>query len=69
MTDSGARDRIEGKMEETKGQGKQALGDMTGDDRMKAEGKVDEVKGKAEQVLGDIKDKMGDIKDDVEKKM
>ena len=69
MTDSGTRDRIEGKMEETKGQGKQAWGDMTDDDRLKAEGKGDEIKGKAEQLMGDIKNKAEDVKDDIEKKM
>ena len=69
MTDSGNRDRAEGKLEELKGEGKQAWGDMTDDDRMKAEGKGDELKGKAEQLMGDIKNKADDLKEDVEKKM
>jgi len=69
MTDSGTRDRAEGKVEELKGEGKQAWGDMTDDERMKAEGMGDEMKGKAEQAWGDIKNKAEDLKEDVEKKM
>lgn len=67
MTDSGTGDRIEGKFDEMKGDVKQAWGDATGDDRTKAEGMGDEVKGKAKQAWGDIKDKVEDVKDDVEK--
>ena len=68
MTDrSGDRDRIEGKLEEAKGDLKQGWGDLTGDDRTKAEGMMDEAKGKAQQFLGDIKDKVEDVGDDVER--
>lgn len=69
MTDSGTRDRTEGTIEEMKGKGKQAWGDLTDDDQMKAEGKMDEVKGKGEQLLGDLKNKAEDLKDDVERKI
>jgi uncharacterized protein YjbJ (UPF0337 family) len=69
MSDSGARDRAEGMMEEAKGEMKQAWGDLTDDDRMKAEGEMDKAKGKAEQFMGDIKDKAEDLKDDIERKM
>lgn len=69
MTDSGTRDRAEGTVDEIKGKGKQAWGDLTGDDRMKGEGMVDEAKGKAEQVLGDLKDKAEDLKDDIDKRI
>lgn len=64
---SGDRDRIEGTIEEAKGNIKQAWGDLSGDDRMKAEGMLDEAKGKAQQFLGDIKDKVDDVKDDVDR--
>lgn len=63
----GDRDKVEGTIEEAKGRAKQAWGDMTDDDRTKAEGVVDEVKGRAQQFLGDIKDKVEDVKDDVER--
>jgi uncharacterized protein YjbJ (UPF0337 family) len=65
--ESGDRDRIEGTVEEAKGQAKQAWGDMTDDERMKAEGMLDEAKGRAQQFLGDIKDKVDDIRDDADK--
>jgi uncharacterized protein YjbJ (UPF0337 family) len=65
--ESGDRDRIEGSIEETKGEAKQAWGEMTDDERMKAEGKLDEAKGRAQQFLGDIKDKVDDLRDDAEK--
>jgi uncharacterized protein YjbJ (UPF0337 family) len=68
MTDRpGDRDRVEGSLEEAKGRAKQAWGDMTDDERAKAEGMVDEAKGKAEQFLGDVKNKMADVKDDMER--
>ena len=64
---SGDRDRLEGTLEETKGELKQAWGDLTDDDKAKAEGMMDEAKGKAQQFLGDVKDKMEDISDDIER--
>jgi uncharacterized protein YjbJ (UPF0337 family) len=67
MTD-GTGDKIRGTIEEKKGQVKQAVGDATGDDRMKGEGMLDEAKGKAERFLGDIKDKVEDIGDDIERR-
>ena len=62
---SGDRDRVEGKLEEGKGNLKQAWGDVTGDDKLKAEGKMDEAKGEAQGFLGDIKNKLEDMGDDV----
>jgi uncharacterized protein YjbJ (UPF0337 family) len=64
---SGDRDRVEGAIEETKGEAKQAWGDLTDDERMKAEGVLDEAKGRAQQFLGDVKDKVDDIREDAEK--
>ena len=69
MTDSGTRDRAEGTVDELKGKGKQAWGDVTGDDSTKAEGMVDEAKGNIKQAWGDLKDKAEDLKEDVEKKI
>ncbi len=66
---SGDQDRIEGGVEELKGNAKQAWGDVTGDDQMKAEGMVDEAKGRAQQAWGDLKDKADDLKDDVAREM
>ena len=69
MTDSGTRDRAEGTVDELKGKGKQAWGDVTGDDQTKAEGKVDEAKGNIKQAWGDIKDKAEDLKEDIDRKI
>ena len=68
MTD-GTGDKIRGTLEETKGEVKQGVGDLTGDDRLKAEGAVDEAKGKAQNLLGDIKDKVEEIGDDLERRV
>ena len=64
----GTGDKIRGAFEETKGEVKQGVGDLTGDDRLKGEGILDEAKGKAQSILGDIKDKVEDIGDDLERK-
>ena len=64
----GTSDKIRGTLEETKGDVKQGIGELTGDDRLKGEGMLDEAKGKAQQILGDIKDKVEDIGDDIERK-
>lgn len=66
---SGDRDRVEGGVEELKGNAKQAWGGLTDDDKLKNEGKVDEAKGRVQQVVGDIKNKAEDIKDDVAKEI
>lgn len=66
MTDrSSTRDRLEGTIDEGKGNLKQAWGDATGDDQTKADGMVDEVKGQGKQELGDLKDAAGNLKDAV----
>lgn len=69
MTDSGTRDRAEGTIEEMKGKGKQAWGDLTDDERTKAEGMLDEAKGKGQQALGDLKDEADKLKDDIERRI
>jgi len=65
----GTGDKIRGTLEETKGNVKQGVGDLTGDDRLKGEGILDEAKGKAQNLLGDIKDKVEDVKDDIDRKV
>ncbi|HLL51697.1 MAG TPA: CsbD family protein [Thermomicrobiales bacterium] len=67
MTDSSTRDRAEGMFDEGKGNLKQGVGDLTGNDRMKGEGMLDEMKGKGEGLLGDLKDAAGDLMDDAGK--
>ena len=67
MTDSSTRDRAEGMFDEGKGNLKQGVGDLTGNDRMKGEGVLDEMKGKGVGLLGDLKDAAGDLMDDAGK--
>lgn len=49
-----------GKMDQAKGRTKEAVGVLTGDDRLEREGKV-------QRTAGDIKEKAGELADDVEK--
>jgi uncharacterized protein YjbJ (UPF0337 family) len=68
MTDrSSTGDRLEGGFDKAKGNVKQGVGDLTGDDQTKAEGMVDEAKGSAKQAWGNLKDAADDLKDDVER--
>jgi uncharacterized protein YjbJ (UPF0337 family) len=50
---------MSGQFDQAKGRVKEAVGDVTGDDRTKAEGKTD-------RIAGEIKEKVGDAKDKVE---
>jgi len=50
------KDRIEGKMEDLKGQVKRKVGEWTGDKEMESEGAAEQAKGKAQNVIGKIKD-------------
>jgi len=52
----------DGKLDEAKGNVKEAGGDVTGDDSLKNEGKVD-------QATGSVKDKVGDVADGVKDKL
>jgi uncharacterized protein YjbJ (UPF0337 family) len=64
MTDqSSTRDRVEGGVDQAKGNVKQGVGNLTGDNRMKGEGKIDEAKGKLKDLGADIKDAAADAKD------
>jgi uncharacterized protein YjbJ (UPF0337 family) len=47
-------------IDQAKGRVKQAAGDLTDDDRLKAEGKRDETAGKAKGLVDDAKDKVED---------
>jgi uncharacterized protein YjbJ (UPF0337 family) len=69
MTDrSSSEDRLEGGFDKAKGNVKQGVGDLTGDDQTKGEGMLDEAKGSVKQGVGDLKDAAGDMKDNLEQK-
>jgi uncharacterized protein YjbJ (UPF0337 family) len=63
----GTGDRIEGKMDELKGRGKSAAGDLTGDSKTRTEGDADQLMGKVKQGVGDAKDKVSDFVDKMKK--
>ena len=46
------KNEIKGTVDQAKGKVKQAVGTLTGNDRLKAEGQADEVVGKVESVVG-----------------
>jgi uncharacterized protein YjbJ (UPF0337 family) len=52
----GLADKAQNKAEEVKGQGKEAVGQATDDDELKAEGKVDQAKANLKQAGEKIKD-------------
>ncbi len=56
------RDKVEGKADELAGRGKQAFGDLTGDERTRSEGASQEMSGKAQGFMGELKNKVLDIK-------
>ncbi|RZI84839.1 MAG: CsbD family protein [Microbacterium sp.] len=58
----GLDDRIENKVQDIAGRGKEAAGSVTGDDSLKAEGEADQKKAS-------IKDKVEDVKDKVQQKV
>ncbi|MEA2513108.1 MAG: CsbD-like [Thermomicrobiales bacterium] len=51
-----SRDRVEGTFDDMKGRGKSAMGELTGDDEMKAEGATDRAMGAVKKGLADAKD-------------
>jgi uncharacterized protein YjbJ (UPF0337 family) len=60
-------DTMSGKMDELKGRGKEALGDLTNDDEMQREGRRDQAAGDVKQKIDDAgdwaEDKVDDLKD------
>ncbi len=52
----GVSDKARNKAEELAGQAKEAVGDVTDNDKLAAEGKVDQAKAKSQQVGENVKD-------------
>ena len=55
-----SRDRIEGTVDEIKGRGKSAWGEISDDDQKRAEGQADRAKGEFKKGKADTKDKVDD---------
>ena len=49
-------DRVEGAAKNMGGKIKEAAGNVTGDEKLKAEGKADQVEGKVQNTVGGVKD-------------
>jgi uncharacterized protein YjbJ (UPF0337 family) len=54
-------EQAKGKLDEAKGRGEQAQGDLTGDNKKKGEGLLDEAKGKARQAGDRVKEAAHDL--------
>lgn len=64
MSDA-TRDRVEGTLDDAKGRGKMAIGDLTDNERLQEEGAADRASGGLKKAGAGIKDKVGDIVDRV----
>ena len=53
-------DRIEGAAKNIGGKIKEGIGNITGDEKLKAEGKADQVEGKVQNAVGGVKDTLRD---------
>lgn len=53
-------DRIDGAAKNIGGKIKEAAGNLTGDEKLKAEGKADQVAGKVQNAVGGVKDSLRD---------
>ena len=54
------KDQVEGRIEQTVGQVKEAAGKLVGNERLETEGLADQAKGKLQTVYGDTKEKAKD---------
>ena len=55
--------------DDLKGRTKEAVGDLTDDDRLKREGKADRASGKAKKMVDDLEDKADDAIDSMKEKL
>lgn len=53
-------DRVEGAARNLGGKAKEAAGNVTGDEKLKAEGKADQIGGKVQNAVGGMKDSLRD---------
>ena len=55
-----SENQFEGTVRDLKGQAKDTLGGIAGDNKTQAEGKVDQVVGRMQSTYGDVADQVGD---------
>jgi uncharacterized protein YjbJ (UPF0337 family) len=58
-------DELRGKAEQIKGRVKDAVGKVTGDDRLRDEGAADEAAGKVQETFGKARRKVGETIEDI----
>lgn len=56
-------DRVEGAAKNLGGKVKEGFGNLTGDEKLKAEGKMDQMEGKTQNAVGGAKDSVRDAFD------
>jgi uncharacterized protein YjbJ (UPF0337 family) len=59
------QDELDGKAKEIKGKMKQAVGDLTDNERMRNEGVDDEIAGETQADLGKARRKVGEVIEDI----
>ena len=59
----GVDDKFENRADELGGRAKETIGDVTGDDQLKAEGATDQLKAKTKDVGESVKDLGSSVKD------
>ena len=59
----GVDDKFENKAEDLGGRAKETIGDVTGDDQLKAEGATDQLKAKTKDVGESVKDLGSSVRD------
>lgn len=57
-------DKAKGTWDKLKGDAKEGLGKLTGNEELEAEGKMDQIGGKGRKALGDLKQAVDDIMPD-----
>ncbi|GJE40429.1 CsbD family protein [Methylobacterium persicinum] len=62
---SSTTDKLKGLANEAVGNVKQGVGNMTGNDKLKAEGKAQELKGETQKTVGDAKDGAKNLADKI----
>ena len=63
------RDELEGRVDKAKGKAKQAVGDLTDNERLHDEGVADEAEGNVQEGFGRAKRKVGDAIEDIGEKI
>lgn len=67
MMDKNDKDKFEGFAQEKKGDVKETVGNIRGDENQEAEGQGDQLMGKVKKGFADAKDKVQDAVDDAKK--